>query len=271
MVIGTLKHNQIGNNLKIRSLIAHSMTPFTSSSDTFSDVSRADFESQSFPANMKDKGDTGVYSKCDLWNHNQAVSYLNHGAFDECSKTVIKAQSKIRAMIESDPRDFFERNYITALRTAKETLASFVHADMQGLVLTGGATQAMNIVIQSHSFEAGSEILITNQTYSSVTEIVNFVPQRDSARVVVANVSFPPESCRQILDSILTRASKKTRLAIIGHIPSRTAIVFPMKQIVLKLKAWGIDTWVDGAHAAGMMPLNLKNLNAAYYVANCHK
>jgi len=197
--------------------------------------------------------------------------YLDHGAFGGCPIRVMETQEEIRRAIEADPHDFFERRYPAAIEGAKTALAKFVNADVRGLVLMTGTTQAVNVVVQSQRFSVGDEILTTSHMYSSVAMLLDFMATRDGAKVVVAEVPFPIRTKKEIFQSIMSCVTDRTKFALIDHVPSRTALIFPVEEIVAAMAVRGIDTLVDGAHVPGMIPLDISKINAAYYVGNCHK
>jgi isopenicillin-N epimerase len=58
---------------------------------------------------------------------------------------------------------------------------------------------------------------------------------------------------------------------VIDHVTSQTALVFPIADLVRELGARGVDVLVDGAHAPGMLDVDIGAIAPAYYAANCHK
>ena len=102
-------------------------------------------------------------------------------------------------------------------------------------------------------------------------QALEFAAERSGARVVSADVSWPLKRAEQVVQAVLGAVTARTRLVLISHVTSPTGVVFPVAEIVRELNVRGIDALVDGAHAPGMVPLDLDGLDAAYYAGNCHK
>jgi isopenicillin-N epimerase len=205
------------------------------------------------------------------WLLDAKILFLNHGAFGACPRRVLEFQSEWRARMERQPLQFLVREAEKELDAAREMLAEFVGTEPDDLVFVANATSGVNSVLRSLEFRRGDELLVTDQEYNACRNSLDFVAQRSGARVVVAHIPFPFHTADDIIAPILERVTRRTRLALVDHVTSQTGIVLPIAKIVKALNARGVDTLVDGAHAPGMVPLNLRQIGAAYYTGNCHK
>jgi isopenicillin-N epimerase len=206
-----------------------------------------------------------------LWCLDPSVTYLNHGSFGACPSAVLAAQTALRLEMEREPVDFLVAKLPARHDAAREALAIFIGADPADLVFVPNATAAVNAVLRSLSLGPGDELLLTNHTYAACRKSADFVAERTGARVVVATLPFPCRDEEEIIAAVLQCVSPRTRLALLDHVTSPTALILPAARLVGGLRARGIDTLVDGAHAPGMIPLGLSDLGAAYYTGNAHK
>jgi len=204
------------------------------------------------------------------WGLDPNLIYLNHGSFGGCPSSVLAKQQQFRTMMEREPVQFF-LHLEEKLDAVRETLANFIGDVPAHLCFLPNATTAINTVLRSLSFSPQDEILMTDHRYNACANAVRFAAERAGARVVVAEIPFPIASSQEVLEAILAKISSRTRLALIDHITSPTALIFPITEIVHRLEAEGIEVLVDGAHAPGMLPLNLREIGASYYTGNCHK
>lgn len=205
------------------------------------------------------------------WSLDPAVAYLNHGSFGACPKAVLALQSELRAELEREPVDFLVRTWQSRIDTAREGLAAFLGAKAADLAFVPNATTGVNAVLRSLVLEAGDELLTTSHVYAACGKTLDFVAGRSGARVVTAPIPFPLAGGDEVVAAILAAVTPRTRLALLDHVTSPTALVYPIQRLVAELGARGIDTLVDGAHAPGMVALDLAGIGAAYYTGNAHK
>lgn len=205
------------------------------------------------------------------WRLDPSVAYLNHGSYGACPAAVLDAQAALRSEMEREPVDFLSSALPARLDAARDALSAFLGAEPEDLVFVPNATAGVNAVLRSLSLTPGDELLITSHTYAACRKTAEFVTERAGARVVVAHLPFPCRSEEDLITPILKGVSPRTRLALLDHVTSPTALILPMARLVGDLRAVGVETLVDGAHAPGMIPLQLSDLDAAYYTGNAHK
>lgn len=205
------------------------------------------------------------------WLLEPGTTFLNHGSFGACPKRVLKEQSELREQMERQPLRFFDREYFGLLDRARAELAEFIGTGTAGLAFVHNATTGVNTVLRSREFDPGDELLVTNHAYRACRKALEFVAERSGATIVTAEVPFPCSGPDEIVERILDHVTPKTELALIDHVTSSTGLVLPIERIVEELEERHVDTLVDGAHAPGMIDLDVEGIGATYYTGNCHK
>ncbi|MGQ9837155.1 MAG: aminotransferase class V-fold PLP-dependent enzyme [Cyanobacteriota bacterium] len=206
-----------------------------------------------------------------LWRLDPQAIFLNHGSYGATPKMVLQAQNAWRERLEAQPVQFMAEVLPQALRAAAAQLADFVGAKSENLVFVENATNGVNAVLRSLQFQPGDDIACTNHTYEAVRQALRFIAARSGARVVEAQVPFPIGGPEQVIAAFAAILTPQTRLAVLDHITSPTALIYPLSELIRLCRERGIPVLVDGAHAPGTLPLELENLGADWYTGNAHK
>lgn len=196
---------------------------------------------------------------------------VNHGSFGATPRVVLAAQDAWRRRMEAQPSRFMGRVLPEALRAAAERLAEFLGARGQDVVFVDNATAGCNAVLRSLRLAPDDEVVVLSHGYGAVRATVRFVTAQAGARIVEARVPFPRPTAEGLVAAVAAALTARTRIAVIDHITSASALVLPMTEIVAACHAAGVPVLVDGAHAPGQIDLDLTALGADWYAGNCHK
>jgi isopenicillin-N epimerase len=196
---------------------------------------------------------------------------INHGSYGATPRIVLAAQDEWRARMEAQPTRFFARELPSAIREAAAVLARFLGAAAEDVVFVPNATTGCNAVLRSLPLAAGDEILHVSHVYNAVRNTIAYTAERAGASVTVAELPFPRPEPAAVLKSIERAITSRTRIVVMDHITSGSALVLPLEDIVKLCHAAGVPVLVDGAHGPGQVALDLPALGADWYVGNCHK
>jgi isopenicillin-N epimerase len=139
------------------------------------------------------------------------------------------------------------------------------------MVFVDNATTGANAVLRSFPLEPGDEIMVTDLGYGGVTQAAVFAARERGAAVRTAVMPYPVRSAAELVDACTAAIGPRTRLAVIDHITSQSALILPVAEIAAQCRARGVAVLADGAHAPGAIPLDIPSLGVDWYVANLHK
>lgn len=205
------------------------------------------------------------------WSFRADTTYLNHGSFGPPPRAVREARQNLQDALDSQPMDFFVRQFEPAWMSARDRLARFVGASPANLIFVENATVGMNVVADSFPLGAGDEVLLTDHEYGAVERIWQRATKAANAGVKTVALPLPFRTAAVTADAIFAAVTDRTRLIVVSHVAFATPVILPVGEICRRARDAGIAVAIDGPHAVAQVPLNIEELDPDFYTASCHK
>lgn len=200
--------------------------------------------------------------------------YLNNGTVGSSPLPVLKAvfesYNENEKMAQADPEDYPIWGYAPR-NDIRDPLAEFVGATRDEIALTRNATEANSYIANGIDLKSGDEVLMSDQEHPGGEQPWNLRAKRYGVVIKKFTIPKPPKNATEILNAINDALTPRTRVLFVSHISTVTGVVLPAKEICALARSKGIISALDGAHATGMMPLNLRDIGCDLYSSSPHK
>ncbi|MCP9808632.1 aminotransferase class V-fold PLP-dependent enzyme [Cyanobium sp. HWJ4-Hawea] len=210
------------------------------------------------------------------WDLPQDRIFFNHGSFGLAPRELLHWRFQLLREIECDPVDFLVEQLPVRLAAARYCLADLVGASAEQLAFVPSTTYGLNELLQrldllEEYLPSGSEILLPDHGYNATTNLVRFAAERHGWQLRFVPIPWPLSDPSQVVEAFERLWTRATRLLVIDHITSPSALVMPLQELIELARSRQALVIVDGAHAPGLLPLQLDQLGADAYVGNLHK
>lgn len=159
-----------------------------------------------------------------------------------------------------------------AYEAAREQVRSFLNAEtVDEIIFTRSATEAINLVSYTYGAERirdGDEIVLSVMEHHANIIPWHFLRERQGA---VLNWVDVDDDGNLSLEAFEQALSPRTKLVAITHMSNMLGTVTPIKDIVRIAHARGIPVLVDGSQGAVHLEVDVRDLDADFYVFTGHK
>ena len=205
--------------------------------------------------------------------HGRPLVYLDNAASAQKPRAVIDAITGVMSGSYANVHrglHTLANETTEAYEKARESVARFLGCAVTEVVFTKGGTEAINLVANTvgQGLKAGDEIVVTQMEHHS--NIVPWHLLRERQGVVLR---FAPVLEDGSLDLAGTKAllNEKTKLVAFTHMSNVLGTINPVAELVKAAHAVGALALVDGCQGAVHTAVDVKALDADFYVATGHK
>ena len=207
--------------------------------------------------------------------YGKPLVYLDNGASAQKPRAVLEAMDHAYRFEYANVHRglHYLSNTATAnYEEARETVRRFLNAgSTDEIIFTRNATMAINLVAQSCGgllIDEQDEIILSILEHHSNIVPWNYHRERKGAVLKWSPVADNGEFLLEEFEALIT---PRTKMVAITHMSNVLGTVVPIKEVIAIAHSHGIPVLVDGSQAAVHMPVDVRDLDADFYVFTGHK
>ena len=152
---------------------------------------------------------------------------------------------------------------------ARVDVARLLGASTDEVALTRHVSEGINIVATGIDWEPGDEVIVTDEEHPAGSlPWMNLMKRRG---IVVRQLPLAPYETDGIVERLDDLITPRTKLLCMSHVSTRTGFVLPAREVSEAAHKHGVPVLLDGAHAVGLIPVNVKELGCDFYSGCGHK
>ncbi len=207
--------------------------------------------------------------------YNKPLVYLDNGATTQKPRCVVESITDEYYSVNSNVHrgvHFLSQQATNLHEASRETVRRFINArSTSEIVFTRGTTESINLVAATFAdsqMKEGDEVIVSVMEHHS--NIVSW--QLQAARKGIVLKVIPMNDKGELLiDEYEKLFSSRTRIVSVAHVSNVLGTVNPVKEIIKIAHAHGVPVLVDGAQSIPHLPVDVKDLDADFFVFSGHK
>ncbi len=197
--------------------------------------------------------------------------YLNTGTFGPLPGIVIETmQQRLQDEYTQGRLGVAaKRSIANAYNDARGRVARLLNAEVSEIALTDNTGEGMNIISYGINWKEGDEVITTNHEH--ISALAPLYQIRDRYGIVIRFADIGPRAERPALKAIADLVTPRTRLIVLSHVVWTTGALKNVSEVGHMGREFGIPVLVDGAQAAGAIPIDVKALGVDFYASPMQK
>jgi isopenicillin-N epimerase len=196
---------------------------------------------------------------------------LNNGGVAPAPRQVMEAMKRALDWSNTATAHTLWEHLQPRVEQTRRDLAAMFGCDVEEMAITRNASEALEAVILGLPLSPGDEVIATDQNYPRMATAWRQRARRDGIAFKTISVPTPPKEPAELLAAFEKAIGPKTRLIEVCHITNLTGQIYPVREIIEKMRPRGIEVLVDGAHAFAHFPFKRDDLGCDYYGTSLHK